>query len=316
MYWTEEINIRNLVARNPLAVAFAISLVLHAGLFGGWKLGKNLGWWDHQATWLLKITEKLKPKRMAQLQPPPQMEMREVPLMFMEVDPTVAVVEVPKDAKFYGAQNALAANPDPLDKQTPKVDGKQTKITRTEDIPKPFPLQPSLPPKEKPAEQSKPKAEPPGDLAKIELKGDKAPAAKEKPRTLVAARAQKNILAGEKVKEDGGAKAHGKVAFNVKATPFGAYDAAFIAAVQQRWYDLLDSSQFTQQSGKVVLEFRLMYDGRITDMKCNGSSVGDLLELLCRRAITDPAPYAKWPDDMKRMIGNNYREVTFTFYYN
>jgi hypothetical protein len=316
MYWTDIRNDRNALLRNRLVIAFAISLVLHALLFSGWKLGKTLGWWDHQATWLLKVTEKLKPRRMAQAAPAPQMQMREIPLSFMQVDPSVAVVEVPKDAKFYGAQNARASNPDPLDQAVPKVDGKQTKIARAEDVPKPFPLQPSSPQKDiKPAEDPKPK-EPPGDLAKIEVKGDKAPQVKERPRTLAEARAQKNQLAGQKVQQDGGAKARGKVAWDVKATPFGAYDEAFIAAVQQRWYDLLDTSHFTQQSGKVVLEFRLMYDGRITDMKCIGNDVGELLALLCRRAVTDPAPYAKWPDDMKRMIGNNYREVTFTFYYN
>ena len=47
--------------------------------------------------------------------------------------------------------------------------------------------------------------------------------------------------------------------------------------MQQRWYDLLDTSRFTQKSGKVVLEFRLMYDGRITDLKVDGNDVGELL---------------------------------------
>ena len=107
----------------------------------------------------------------------------------------------------------------------------------------------------------------------------------------------------------------GNVSFNVKATPFGAYDAKFIAAVQQRWYDLLESAHFTQRSGKVVVEFRLMYDGRIVDMNVSGNDVGELLGLLCQRAILDPAPYDPWPGDMRRAIGQNYREVTFTFFY-
>jgi len=142
------------------------------------------------------------------------------------------------------------------------------------------------------------------------------PIVPDKPRTLADARERKNMLAGQKVEQDGGAKIRGNVSFDVKATSFGAYDAAFIAAMQHRWYDLLDSSQFTQQSGKVVLEFRLMYDGRITDMKVNGNDVGELLGLLCQRAVLDPAPFAQWPSDMRRKIGQNYREVTFTFYYN
>jgi hypothetical protein len=118
------------------------------------------------------------------------------------------------------------------------------------------------------------------------------------------------------MKQDGGVKRRGTLVPDVKATPFGAYDAAFIAAVQQRWYDLIDNSQVVPRSGKVMLQFRLTYDGRITDMKVNLDTVGELLSLLCQRAVLDPQPYARWPSDMRRMIGENYREVTFTFYYN
>ena len=310
-------NVREAVARNPLVAAFLISLVIHGLLFGGWRMGKSLGWWDHQATWLLNITKKLQATRvlLARFQPPPpRQEMREIPLTFMEVDPTLAIPEPPKDAKFYGAKNSAASNPDNSFRTDPKVDGRQTEIVKAEDVPrpKPFPLQPAIAPPAPPQEVSK-KSEPAGDLAKVE-KGEDKP--HEKPRTLAQALAQKNMLVGPKVLQDGGVRARGRVSFSVQATPFGAYDAAFIAAVQQRWYDLLDSSHFTQQSGKVVLEFRLMYDGRITDLKVNGNDVGELLGLLCERAILDPAPYPQWPSDMRRMIGQNFREVTFTFYYN
>jgi TonB family protein len=102
----------------------------------------------------------------------------------------------------------------------------------------------------------------------------------------------------------------------VKATPFGAYDAAFIEAVTQRWYDLLDSRQFSMdRSGKVTLRFHLNYDGSITDMQVLENTVGDVLDYVCQKAVTDPAPFASWPSDMRRIIGENYREITFTFYY-
>lgn len=139
-------------------------------------------------------------------------------------------------------------------------------------------------------------------------------ARRERPRTLVEARTQQG-LAGQKMRQDGGVGRRGRLSLDVKATPFGAYDAAFIAAVQQRWYDLLENSPFTQRSGKVVLEFRLMEDGRITDMKVMDNDVGDLLGSFCQKAVQDPAPYPKWPSDMKRMINAKFREVTFTFYY-
>jgi len=148
----------------------------------------------------------------------------------------------------------------------------------------------------------------------VEVATGQAPA--DRPRTLAQARQQKNLLAGETMKQDGGVPRRGRVSLDVKATPFGSYDAAFIAAVQQRWYDLLDNSRLAQRSGKVVLEFRLTHDGRITDMRVGENEVGDILSVLCQRAVTDPAPYAKWPSDMRRAIGKLYREVVFTFYYN
>jgi hypothetical protein len=123
---------------------------------------------------------------------------------------------------------------------------------------------------------------------------------------------------GEKMKQAGGVRRFAlDSSFDVRATPFGAYDAAIIAAIQKRWYDLLDSRDFSANfSGKVVLEFRLNSDGRVTDMKVNENDVSEILGLLCQRAVQDPAPFAPWPADLRRMVGKEYREVRFTFYYN
>ena len=119
------------------------------------------------------------------------------------------------------------------------------------------------------------------------------------------------------MKQEGGVRREALVpSLDVKATPFGAYDAAFIQAVTQRWYDLLDSRQFARdRSGKVVLRFHLNYDGRVTDMEVMENTVGDLLGYVCQKAVMDPAPFAEWPWDMRAMVGQNYREITFTFYY-
>jgi hypothetical protein len=314
------------VTRYPLVTALAISLAVHTAFFGLWRLGKQLHWWEHQATWLLHLQKKKRPApRFVRIQPDSRPTQREIPLTFLEVDPAVAVKEAPKNAKYYAAQNSKAANPDALrESLEPKVDGEQTKLARLENVPKPGPqpLQPAIAPEEAKVEEPKPKpSETIGDLTKVKPGEFKKPddgvtaVAREKPRRLADARAQRQMLAGEKMKQDGGAKVRGKVSLDAIATPFGSYDAAFIQAVQQRWYDLLDTTPFTQRSGKVVLEFRLYYDGRITEMSMVDNDVGEMLGLICQRAITDPAPYARWPDDMRRMVEKNYREVKFTFYY-
>jgi membrane protein involved in colicin uptake len=119
------------------------------------------------------------------------------------------------------------------------------------------------------------------------------------------------------MKQEGGTLRHAlSASFDVRATPFGAYDQALVEAVTQRWYDLLDSQQFAMdRSGKVTLRFHLNYDGTITDMSVLQNTVGDLLGYVCQKAISDPAPFARWPTDMRQMVGENYREITFTFYY-
>jgi hypothetical protein len=344
MQWAKQNIFRDFMTRQPLVVALLLSLLIHSGAYGFWRMGKHFHWWDHQATWLLKLLQKEpKPLNLQQLiqqqlqQMAAAQQKKEIPLTFVEVDPTTIALEPPKEAKYYGALNAKAANPDPvIESFKPKVEGKQEKVVRTETVPKAQPLQPAPPPEKtqpkKPENTLQPSAPPkpadqPGDLALAKPVEKVKPAdsqatemgtaqkPKEKPRTLAAARIQKNLV-GEPMKQPGGSRQRGKIAFDVKQTPFGAYDAAFIAAVQQRWFDLLDSTQFAQRSGKVVLEFKLTYDGRILDLKVNGNEVGELLGLLCQRAISDPAPYPPWPSDMRRMVGGNVREVTFTFYYN
>jgi hypothetical protein len=174
-------------------------------------------------------------------------------------------------------------------------------------------LQPSPP-------ASQPKSPPatrPGDLT-LGKPQDTKPQEQPRPRTLKqASEQQSHRLPGQQMKQEGGASRHALVpSLDVKATPFGAYDEALVGAVTQRWYDLLDSRQFAMdRTGKVTLRFHLNYDGTITDMSVLQNTVGDLLGYVCQKAVSDPAPFALWPSEMRRDIGKNYREITFTFYY-
>lgn len=331
--------------RNPLAAALVLSLLVHLGLLATWKTGQHFGWWNHQAEWLVKLTRKLTqntPRRFTLFTPPPKPAPPpsvEVPLSFVEVDPVTATTEPPADARYYSSKNSKAANLTvDAPKEIPKVDGKQTDVVRLMDNekPKPFPLQPSAPAETKPEEAVEPKpqgGEPPVDLALNKLKekdktkkppsdglaattdGKSITPEKQRPRTLAAGRAAKGMLAGEKIKQTGGVPRRGEVSFDVKATPFGEYDRAFIAAIEQSWHNLLDNHRGGQRSGRVVLDFKLRSDGRIVDMKIDGNEVGPILGMLCQRAVEIPAPYAKWPPEMLTKIKGNTREIRFTFHY-
>ncbi len=241
--------------------------------------------------------------------------------MFVNVSPAQATAEPPKEAKYYSDKNSRAANPT-ADKITeiPKIDGKRTEVVKTEDVPREkfTPLQPSRPaqqPQEaQPAIKPKP-AYTPGDLTLAKPSptprqedGDANEAKPPRPRTLkeALARQQDSRLPGEKMKQDGGvSRRHEIASLDTKATPFGEYDAALVEAISQRWFTLLDERDYASDSrGKVVLQFRLHYDGRITDMSMAENTTGEVLGLICQKAVLDPAPFAAWPSDMRRTLGD------------
>ena len=119
------------------------------------------------------------------------------------------------------------------------------------------------------------------------------------------------------MKQEGGVSRRREMAsLDTKATPFGAYDAALVEAISQRWFTLLDQREYASDSrGKVVLQFRLHFNGRVTDMNVAENTAGEVLGLICQKAVLDPAPFATWPSDMRRTLGET-RNIQFTFYYN
>ena len=291
-----------------LGLALALSLTVHLFAWGGYETGKQLGWWQrlHWPAWLPRLA-------IMKVVPVPPPQNNEEQLTFVEVaQPTT---EAPPNAKYYSSQNSRAAGQTKGDKDIPQLNGKQTEVAKTENVPRPNvnKLQPSPP-------ASQQKLQPairPGDLT-LGKPENSQQQEQSRPRTVKQALDQQSHrLPGVQMKQEGGTRRPALVpSLDVKATPFGAYDAAFIEAVTQRWYDLLDSRQFAMdRTGKVTLRFHLNYDGSIADMKVLGNTVGDVLGYVCQKAVTDPAPFAPWPGDMRRMIGENYRVITFTFYY-
>jgi outer membrane biosynthesis protein TonB len=316
-----------------LAWAFAISMALHLVIFGGYETGKKLHWWEnaHWPAWLSPVKRLAEAfKKKASLQPAQPPQAREVPLLFVDVNPENASPEPPKNATHYSSVNSQAANPEP-DKESnlPKISGEQVHVPKTEDVPrnKPVPLQPAPQPptpvaKEEQQELKPKAAPPPGDLAmaKPELNPPKeqGEAPLPRPRTIkeAMARQQNNQLMGQKMKQDGGVRRRLDMSlFDAIATPYGSYDRELIQAIQQRWEALLDERSYALDNhGKVVLQFVLHTDGRVTGMATAENTAGDVLGYICQKAVLDPAPFPPWPNEMRRMIGEN-RPVQFTFYY-
>lgn len=322
---------------NRLVWAMIFSLALHLVCVGGYHGGKKLGWWDH---WQLPrwmqiplLSELLEKKKSEQAAKPP---LADIPLIFLSVSPDQATPEPPKDAKFYSDKNSIAANPDAdKDTDTPKIIGTQTDVPKTQDVPRekelttlqPTPPQVQPPPQEHEVQKPKP-VEPPGDLTMAKAdqnakpvdqppKEDK-PLNPTRPRTIKEAQARKKQqdLPGEKMQQEGGVQRRREVAsLDTKATPWGAYDNAMVEAISQRWYSLLDERSYASDSrGKVVLQFSLHQDGRISDMNVAQCSTSEMLSIICQKAVRDPEPYAPFPTEMRRTMGE-VRKIQFTFYY-
>ncbi len=325
---------REQVELSRLAWAFALSLLVHLLLFGGFQMGKRLGWWQrvHWPTWIQsrKALQKIDPetaKRQQEIQ-------EEIPLVFVEVSPEQATPTPPKEAKFYSNQNSKAANKESkVETTTPKIDGKKPELVKTEDVPREkfVPLQPTPPPpppappaKEKQEEVKAAPTYQPGDLTLAKPTPDppkkaEGEAKQEKPRTVEEAknRLQKaNQLPGRKMNQEGGVSRHAySDTLDTKATPIGEYDWFLVNAIQSAWYQLLDEKGYAADyRGKVMLRFRLHYDGQITDISIVDNTAGWIAGSLCETAIEKPRPYKPFPADMRRVVGN-IRSIQFTFFY-
>jgi len=327
-------------ARRPLVRAFALSIALHISVFIIGEVGSRTGLWDISP---FVISSLLKNKQLM-IDKQQSHETDEQPLLFVEVLPEQSVDVAPKSAQYYSSQNSIAANPAAeVDTGKPRVDGTQDKVPKTVTAnpqKKAEPLQPSISPEKNLDDSDQPQSvkETPAKgnsestdvLERGQIESGKNPSvivtqavqklqSRTRPRRVAEALQRNQALAGEAInqKNQGVKRLALKSSFDVKATPFGDYDAAFIAAVQQRWYDLIEQNGYWKgPTGKVVLTFKLMYDGRIVDLKVEETTVGELLALICQKAVLDPSPYPRWPLELRRLVKNDYREVQFTFYYN
>lgn len=278
---------------------------------------------------------------------------QEVPLTFIEVDPALAVKDPPKDAKFYSAANAQSGQPVPSPKaqKEPEITGVQKTTPKTFDTAKPSPTPPQVQPKQEEELPATPEtavrqekkeaqpAQPQGgireagetQLAKVEPKAadprpqperqavqaQEAGAPRRKPiKRLAQAMEQKGIVRGEKMLQQGGASRFSiSPSFDVKSTPFGEYDLRMIAAVQERWWALLEERHFAlERTGKVVLRFRLHGDGSISQITTAESTVGETLSFTCEAAVMGASPFGRWPSVLKAQALDP-REITFTFHY-
>lgn len=284
-----------------------------------------------------------------------RLEPKSMPTLFVDAHPSQATEEKPEETPYYAVIDAVAGDDSPQDSMAqPEIDGSQDKVRKTMDTP-PSAARAVALPAENGRKAAKPQKSAPendspvspefseslflgddgGQLAEKGKENSIGPelsegkprdskpaepefAEQERPRTLAQAR-QNAELIGQKMKQKGGMdRFRLQSTPDLLKTPFGNYDAAVIQAIQQRWFDLLERLPIVQNTrGKVVLKFWMKSDGSVSDLKVIENSAGDDLQsYACEAAVRDPAPYGRWPEDMRRVIQSDRREIRFTFFYN
>ena len=85
---------------NPIVRALALSLALHLLLFSTVELGYRLGLWNSSLFAILAFRDSAKPDSRSEAQKKgPTQDDQSVPMIFVEIDPSQATAEAPKDAK-------------------------------------------------------------------------------------------------------------------------------------------------------------------------------------------------------------------------
>jgi len=281
---------------------------------------------------------------------------QEIPLQFVEVDPAAVTEDAPDNAPYFSTANTKAANPNPTktDQAKPRIEGFKEDSLKTFDTPRPLekpqPAQPKatetaqVQEEARPAKEAKTQVDPkegnpaaPGEtlLAKADPKAvqptpqnpqpaqtaqNPQPAVPKRrpPKRLSEVIPTKGALVGERMKQDGGVQRMAvESSLDVKSSPLGDYHYRMVLAVQEQWYRLLEERRYAlERIGKVVIKFDLHSDGTITGLETENSDVGEVLSFLCELSVMQPAPFGRWPMEIRRVIGGDVIPVTFTFNYN
>jgi hypothetical protein len=94
------------------------------------------------------------------------------------------------------------------------------------------------------------------------------------------------------------------------------YDRAFTATIEKRWDLLIEKdSSHTNYHGSVAVFFELQSNGQISNLQVKTNTVNVQAAAICQRAILDPVPYPPWPEEMRKRIGKDSREIKFNFYF-
>ncbi len=107
----------------------------------------------------------------------------------------------------------------------------------------------------------------------------------------------------------------GPVAMDAKWAEYSAYLERMIQMIDEKWNGILSSSKmFPPVGSSVIVKFRLNREGHVAEIIDVDSTSNMFGKEACISAITAPAPYGKWTDEMVKALGES-QEMTFRFFY-
>ena len=101
-------------------------------------------------------------------------------------------------------------------------------------------------------------------------------------------------------------------------TRFDAYDDQVVAVVEQKWKELLDRQPLSRgKAGRIVLAFRLGFDGHVSEIRTEEDTVGGVIGVLCYRALADAGKdgFGPWSSEMRQFLAAISRTMRFSFNY-
>lgn len=332
-------------------VALLASILLHAAGYGGAQWLRSSGLAERFFGAISFPTKSAAPQQrtitFVEIDEPQPQKAR----TFMETDDRQVTGETPAEAQYFSDRATVAANPENptnVEGDTPYLDGRESPVPSTEDVPfnppaavpapparalvgtAPSATQPSAQTSPAPAEQT---GQSPAEGLKVveERKlamlskdstprheplviesGQSSPSPQAAPAAVTSVR---EIAALKSRQTVAGISRSGVVAFNVAQDAFGPYMKEMVRAIQSRWYALIEQYKLYERSGHVVVVFDLHGDGRIENLRTEENTAGMVFGLFCEKAIIESSPFQPMPENLQFLVGNRGREIGFAFYW-
>jgi hypothetical protein len=106
----------------------------------------------------------------------------------------------------------------------------------------------------------------------------------------------------------------GAIGVDARFSQFGEYMERLREAVQMRWETVLSGRAVPMERSFVALRFTLTREGDVRDLHIVDTNAHVLGIWACQSAISDPAPYGLWTEEMVKVLGEE-QVITFTFHY-